>query len=299
MTALNITSALQSKKRPSGATSPSTSSSTKPIIVLFSTGNVTSTGGISNHAVIQSDFAAANLNQNVPLYSFAYGPSSDFEFLRRISAQNNGFARKVSSESDHSLEMTQFYTEISSPLLDDLTFSYNMSHTTFKVSDVTATSFPSYFKGSSLVVMGKLEEFIGTAGNKSAESIVCGEQSVNTSSGLDVEQGMLSATVRGRSRDGWREFRSSQPLDCNCLLKTTSSFMERLWAYLKIKEALQEAYTMTEDQLNEITKGGCQEPRKYAQRLALKVSRKHGCIITQTLVLTYLLPFVHIFSMDL
>ena len=48
--------------------------------------------------------------------------------------------------------------------------------------------------------------------------------------------------------------------------------MERLWAYLTAQDLLQEADTVTEDQLNAMRQLGCEEPGKYAKQLALQVS---------------------------
>ena len=245
MTALNISQAA--------------SSSTKPIIVLFSTGNGT-TGITDNHSIL-SDVAAANLIKKVPIFSLCLDPPSGCPLLRKLSLQNNGFARIHSFQ-----ELTEFYAQISSPLLFDLNFTYDTVNSSLRVSDTTATSFPNYFKGNGIVVVGKLGGSLPGNGSEIADSNAKGEST-------NCETGVLIGTFQGRSKSGLMACRHSQPIDCNNYRgKTPSSgFLERLWAYLTIKELLHEAETMTNDVLSGMTKQRCEEPRKYAQRLSLQV----------------------------
>lgn len=53
---------------------------------------------------------------------FGYG--ADIKFLRKLSLSNNGFARNIYEASDAALQLKNFYKEVASPLLANITFNY-------------------------------------------------------------------------------------------------------------------------------------------------------------------------------
>lgn len=58
------------------------------------------------------------------IFSLAFGDGADLSFLRRLSASNNGFARNIYEAADAALQLRDFYREVASPLLANVTFSY-------------------------------------------------------------------------------------------------------------------------------------------------------------------------------
>lgn len=54
----------------------------------------------------------------------AFGQGADFEFLRKLSLSNAGFARNIYVASDTTLQLKNFYKEVASPLLSNVTFEY-------------------------------------------------------------------------------------------------------------------------------------------------------------------------------
>lgn len=46
------------------------------------------------------------------------------DFLKKLSLNNTGFARVIYEASDVSLQLRNFYKEISSPVLSNVTFKY-------------------------------------------------------------------------------------------------------------------------------------------------------------------------------
>lgn len=58
------------------------------------------------------------------LFSLALGDDADLNFLKKLSLQNSGFARKIYEASDTALQLRDFYREVSSPLLANITFKY-------------------------------------------------------------------------------------------------------------------------------------------------------------------------------
>lgn len=91
-----------------------------------------------------------NAKDRVPIFSLSFGNDADKEFLRKLSLKNLGFSRHIYEAADASLQLQEFYKQISSPLLNDINFKYDA-----EVEEVTRTWFPIYFRGSELVVAGR------------------------------------------------------------------------------------------------------------------------------------------------
>jgi hypothetical protein len=72
---------------------------------------------------IMSNVKQANTG-NSSIFSLALGDGADFPFLKKLSLRNSGFARKIYEASDTALQLTDFYRQVASPLLANVTFSY-------------------------------------------------------------------------------------------------------------------------------------------------------------------------------
>lgn len=59
-----------------------------------------------------------------PIFSLGFGDGADIDFLKKLSLNNTGFARVIYEASDASLQLRNFYKEISSPVLSNVTFKY-------------------------------------------------------------------------------------------------------------------------------------------------------------------------------
>jgi len=59
-----------------------------------------------------------------PIFSLGFGEGADIDFLKKLSLNNTGFARVIYEASDASLQLRNFYKEISSPVLSNVTFQY-------------------------------------------------------------------------------------------------------------------------------------------------------------------------------
>lgn len=58
------------------------------------------------------------------IFSLGFGNDADMTFLRKLSLNNTGFAKKIYEAADATLQLRDFYSQISSPLLADVTFKY-------------------------------------------------------------------------------------------------------------------------------------------------------------------------------
>lgn len=61
----------------------------------------------------------------VPLYSLAFGQDADLAFLKRLSLRAGAFARKIYEAADAALQLRDFYRQVASPLLSNVTFNYS------------------------------------------------------------------------------------------------------------------------------------------------------------------------------
>lgn len=59
-----------------------------------------------------------------PIFSLGFGNEAKMDFLKKLSLNNHGFARKIYEASDVVLQLRNFYKEISAPILSNVTFNY-------------------------------------------------------------------------------------------------------------------------------------------------------------------------------
>jgi len=126
-----------------------------PIVIFLTDGEATegerSTNGILNNV------KKANSDRQVSIFSLAFGTGADFSILKKISSQNQGFARKIYEASDTTLQLEGFYAEVASPLLSDVHFNYQG-----QVSDVSETVVPNFFDGTEVIGFGRVQDQSGS-----------------------------------------------------------------------------------------------------------------------------------------
>merc|ERR1719376_465939 len=97
-----------------------------PAVIFLTDGQPTS--GESNPKTIRSNLKENNSDVKVPVYGLAFGSGADYGLLKDISSDNRAFARKIFADSDSAIQLEDFYAEISSPLLSNVTFQYVGEH---------------------------------------------------------------------------------------------------------------------------------------------------------------------------
>lgn len=73
--------------------------------------------------VIMENVKRAN-TRSTSIYTLALGRQANYDFLKKLSLQNSGFARKIYEASDTALQLRNFYRQVASPLLANVTFRY-------------------------------------------------------------------------------------------------------------------------------------------------------------------------------
>lgn len=230
----------------------------EPIIIFLTDGDPTV--GITKHSRILSMVKEYN-NPRCSIFSLGFGTGADMRFLRKLSLGNAGFARSIYEASDAALQLSNFYKEVASPLLSNVTFSYLPGQVI--PGTMTKVKFSSLFLGSELVVAGKL-------------------------SGTDIESKIDGTTVNGTTsfqaqvlRDIPDDISTIEYLESN---KTTEELqeelkgddkkkkkkkflqtsLERVWAYLSIQQFADKLESVEGN--SELEK----DIRKQAVNLALK-----------------------------
>ncbi|CAB3373745.1 Hypothetical predicted protein [Cloeon dipterum] len=92
--------------------------------------------------------------KHVPIYSLAFGEEANIYFLRRLSAENFGTARRIYDAEDAAIQLQEVYAELAAPVQANCLFQYpdNMVDPEW----VTQHKFAAAFLGSEIVVAGRL-----------------------------------------------------------------------------------------------------------------------------------------------
>jgi uncharacterized protein YegL len=131
--------------------SESVPSNVKPIIIFLTDGEATA--GVTDSQDIRKNVKSANRNLEVPIYGLAFGDGADFGLVKDISTESEAFARRIYEASDAPIQLEDFYQEIASPLLSNVTFDYVGE----SFQNKTNKSINTYFKGGEYVVAGKVD----------------------------------------------------------------------------------------------------------------------------------------------
>ncbi|CAH1274398.1 ITIH4 [Branchiostoma lanceolatum] len=186
------------------------------MIVLLTDGQPTI--GVTNTNQIIAN-ARDHLAGNPALFCLGFGYDVSFEFLERLALQNGGFARRIYTGTDGELQLTSFFDEVAKPLMIDVNLGYGQGGSSApQVADVTQTAFSNYFNGSEVVVTVRFpgappSNFHVTVTGKGAQDALS-----------LVEDFQLAS------------------------LAAPEGFVERLWAYLTIKDLLKKERTATEEE---------------------------------------------------
>merc|ERR1712032_794848 len=218
----------------------------QPLIVFLTDGKPT---GITSPKQIQADVAARN-NRGLAIFSLAFGAGADFEMLQKLSLQNHGFARKIYEGGDAAIQLQGFYREVASPLLSGVNFNYVGD--TVEETSLTETTFHTFYKGSEMVVAGRLT---GSEGTRFEYSVEGSGREVYSQSGHEVESLSLYTS---RPMDKFLEVARQ---------RKSQGFLERLWAFLRVRELLNKVEA-TEDEA--------------AKAKALELALKYGFVTPLT-----------------
>nr|XP_033483127.1 inter-alpha-trypsin inhibitor heavy chain H3-like isoform X1 [Epinephelus lanceolatus] len=197
------------------------------ILILLTDGDPTS--GVTNIEIIQSNVRGA-IADKFPLYCLGFGFDVNFEFLEKMSLQNNGVARRIYEDSDADLQLKGFYEEVATPLLTDVTMIY------LGGTNLTQTNFSQYYNGSEIVVAGQI-----------------------TDNDVDTFTPQVVA-ISGRRRLTFSE--------TNATVESTGTVsdnrIQRVWAYLTVKQLLEKELLLSGPEKENVKKEALELSLKYS-----------------------------------
>ncbi|XP_058647536.1 inter-alpha-trypsin inhibitor heavy chain H3-like isoform X3 [Onychostoma macrolepis] len=174
------------------------------ILILLTDGDPTK--GETNPEKIQENVKKA-IGKKFPLYSLGFGFDVSFEFLKKLSLENNGVARRIYEDSDADRQLQGFYEEVAIPLLTDVHLNYQ------GVANLTQSTFNQYYNGSEIVVAGQITD-------NSLES--------------------FTTEVIALSKSTKVVYHSSVPtVDLSSGRPEHENYIKRLWAFLTVKQLLE------------------------------------------------------------
>ncbi|XP_050352920.1 inter-alpha-trypsin inhibitor heavy chain H4-like [Nymphalis io] len=207
----------------------------QPIIIFLTDGDATM--GETNPKHILSFITEKNAGEKkAAIYSLAFGQDADRDLLRKLSLRNEGFMRQIYEAADAALQLRHFYQQVSSPLLAHVNFVYPSN----QVKAVTRHAFDAMFAGAETVVAGKLEPGVQEL-----------ELRVTGFCADDDHYGRKRYEVKNKVKVSEK--------------KEEYLPLERLWAYLSIKQLLDER-----DAQEQVTIKDENSPEKRALAIALK-----------------------------
>ncbi|CAG2192498.1 unnamed protein product [Mytilus edulis] len=198
-------------------TSKGTTGNRKKIVVFLTDGL-----GRIGVDVVLNNIDRTNI-KGLPIYSLAFGSNADYEFVKKVAVKNKGVARKIFEDSDASLQIKGFYDEISSSALQNVSFKY-LDENTDVTENATKRNFESFFNGKELVIAGKLSD-----DNIQVLNLLVTGNGVNGNVELELKSDIQS--------------RDPELTKAGDFEKIT----ERIWAYLTIKQLLEEAIGETNE----------------------------------------------------
>ncbi|XP_023955029.2 inter-alpha-trypsin inhibitor heavy chain H4 isoform X2 [Bicyclus anynana] len=123
-------------------------------IIIFLTDGVAVDGETNTDRIISKITEKNSGDKRAALYSIAFGEDADRPFLRMVSLRNEGFMRHVYESSDAALQLHDFYRQVSSPLLSHVQFQYPAKQ--IKEGSVSRTQFRTIYGGSEVAVVGQI-----------------------------------------------------------------------------------------------------------------------------------------------
>lgn len=194
------------------------------VIIFLTDGEPTS--GETDPSRILSRVAQRNEDQ-VPVFSLAFGQNADFNLVKRMAVQNNGFGRRIYEDSDASLQISNFYSEVSTVVLKDVTYEYLSNDR--PIRGILFCDVGEYYhSGSEVVIAGKMT----------------GENVID-----------LQPRIRGVGANGLVDFVvPDSAITTNLDIIQDSDIIditEKLWAYLTIKQWTRQMEASTDEQSQE------------------------------------------------
>merc|ERR1719222_1196497 len=221
------------------------SSRTQQMIIFLTDGQATS--GETNDLTIKRNVQSANTD-NIPIYGLAFGRGADFSLISEIPEENHGFARRIYESGNSFEQLEDFYKEISDPKLKNVKFQYIANgNVTLEPANLTKTDVEFAYGKNEYAIVGDFGEEINEI-----EIVIQADDNEDSDTPIEIDRILiptcrpegpiaLPAAVQGVVH-GCIPFPNPTipvPMPAPTWHQTeTEEFMERLWAFKRIKYLL-------------------------------------------------------------
>ena len=187
-------------------------------LIVFISDGEPSTGVTDKEHIRRNVLLANDGDKRIVIFSLAYGFDLDFEFLEKLSWDNDGEVRRIKNDQEAMTELTNFFLQIEKAVLQNVDMHYDQNMV--DPNNVTRMKYQFYFDGSELVVAGRTKSAVDTPDK-------------------------LDASVVGIAKGGQVKLKVSKKV----VLSEQSESACKLYAYLKIKDLLRKkAIAKTEEE---------------------------------------------------
>jgi len=126
----------------------------KTMIVFLTDGEASE--GVQNPELIIENIENANKESKIAIMTIGFGAGSDFDLLKKISQTNNGIAKRIYEGADAALQLENFFTKISNPVLSNVKFDYVGAEV--EEESLSERQVGTWFKGSEYIIVGQLND---------------------------------------------------------------------------------------------------------------------------------------------
>ena len=203
------------------------------MIIFFTNGRPSS--GITNNEVIKSNIRKFNKDQ-VPIYGLAFGDNADFDLIKDISTESGGFTERIYESGNSFEQLVNYYKEISDPKLRNVNFQYIANGKKIPAKLVIGAEIGNTYGKNEYVITGefedpeiKLEHFEIVTIGEDANGIYNRILSILDPQ-LPVPDNPCFLDPQLPVPDN-----TNPPTSSKWEKTPSESFMERLWAFKKIK----------------------------------------------------------------
>merc|ERR1712223_312563 len=129
---------------------------TQQMIVFLTDGQPSA--GETRGPKIKENVRKANAETNIPIYGLALGGGVDFNLIKDISDESNGFAERIYESGNSFEQLENFYSKISDPKLKDVSFEYIVNGNRIVPENLTSPAINQVFGSNEYSIVGTLPE---------------------------------------------------------------------------------------------------------------------------------------------
>merc|ERR1711963_547648 len=107
---------------------------------------------------IKENIKRENKDANIPIYGLAFGDGADFDLIKDISDESNGFAERIYESGNSFEQLEDFYNKISDPKLRDVSFEYLVNGKRIIPDNLTTTKINQVFGSNEYSIAGTFPE---------------------------------------------------------------------------------------------------------------------------------------------